>query len=305
MPKVINKLFSTIQIIFFLVASSYGDAQQIDDNEVNWYQVEIVIFANETWGSAQGEQWPSDLRLRYPANSVQLNHSKVTPVDYNDEPPVAALTTQGDSSSEINAITDPAINTLPIAFELLPASQHSLTTQMKALTTQSDFRPLFHGAWLQPMADRDNSIAVVIRGGEQFDDHFELEGTVKLSVERYLHIQTDLWLSRFINAVASDEPNWNILPKVPAQEAFNKKTTVNFFLDIDQPLHFLKQQDRFGVIEQRQFRVEETVVMRQDRRMRSHELHYIDHPLFGVLVKVVPFNSVLVSPSEAGGATKQ
>ncbi|HEY9032743.1 MAG TPA: CsiV family protein, partial [Pseudomonadales bacterium] len=30
-------------------------------------------------------------------------------------------------------------------------------------------------------------------------------------------------------------------------------------------------------------------VMRQQRRLRSREIHYIDHPLFGLVVEIRPF----------------
>ena len=294
MSKAINRLFATVNMIIFLFAPTHSLAQKSDDKETNWYQVEVFIFANEARESAQGEQWPSDLRLRYPANSVQLNGPKATPSSGTDDSSSAALSTADDSNLE------PSVTAaLPVAFELLPAEQYKLTEQIIALTKQNDFRPLFHGAWFQTMADRENSIAVVIRGGDQFDDHFELEGTIKLSVERYLHVQTDLWLSRFINAAASDEPNWNTLPKVPVQELYKTKATKDFFIDTSQTLQFLDQQDSFGFIEQRQYRVEKTVVMRQDRRMRSSELHYIDHPLFGALVKVTPYEVAFVTPPEA------
>ena len=60
------------------------------------------------------------------------------------------------------------------------------------------------------------------------------------------------------------------------------------FIDASAPFAAINRQDSFDFIEQRQYRVDSTVVVRQDRRMRSEELHYIDHPLLGVLIKVIP-----------------
>jgi hypothetical protein len=40
--------------------------------------------------------------------------------------------------------------------------------------------------------------------------------------------------------------------------------------------------------------------MQASRRMRSGELHYIDHPLMGVLIKVTPVK--LTAGADAAGA---
>ena len=296
MAKAINRLLSALFMSGLLLASMHTYAQHSDSHETNWYKVEIFIFANEAGNSAQGELWPSEHRLRYPNNSVQLTipaeHSSQA-LQFSDNTDSAGTTFSATLNTPEN--TNPQLDSnrgsithTPVAFEKLTVDQLTLTQQASILAKQNDFRPLFHQAWLQTMEDRDNSLAIIIRGGDPFDDHFELEGTIKLSVERYLHIQTDLWLSRFINAAASEKPNWDTLPKVPALEMANNTDPNRLFIDASAPFAAINRQDSFDFIEQRQYRVDSTVVVRQDRRMRSEELHYIDHPLLGVLIKVIP-----------------
>ena len=299
MSKAINKLLAAITLSGCLFTPALVCAQQTIDDSASWYQVEVFIFANEAYNSAQGEHWPGGQRLRYPANSVQLTKpfDGSAPLLFSTgdqgivDDTVAAATDTADSTtlqagSDLAALT--AVND-PVAFELLASEQHVLTAFAEKINKQNDFRPLFHQAWLQTMGDRDNSLSIIIRGGDQFDDHFELEGTIRLSVERYLHIQTDLWLSRFINATASEEPNWDTLPKVPVPQAVDGTGSEVLFIDANTPFSLMNQQDSFGFFDRDEYRVEKTVVMRQDRRMRSQELHYIDHPLMGVLVKVTPY----------------
>jgi hypothetical protein len=31
------------------------------------------------------------------------------------------------------------------------------------------------------------------------------------------------------------------------------------------------------------------VLMQQERDMRSNEIHYLDHPLLGIIIKIVPY----------------
>ena len=50
-------------------------------------------------------------------------------------------------------------------------------------------------------------------------------------------------------------------------------------------------ENQLDQLQENQYSVERTVVLRQHRRMRSNELHYIDHPLFGLLVRITPYET--------------
>ena len=41
-----------------------------------------------------------------------------------------------------------------------------------------------------------------------------------------------------------------------------------------------------------------TVVIDESRRMRSNELHYLDHPLFGMIIKVTPYEAPVPEADE-------
>jgi hypothetical protein len=171
---------------------------------------------------------------------------------------------------------------------------------------QADFRLLFHKAWRQDLNDRETSEHIIILGGERFDQHYELEGTINISVERYLHFSTDLWFSTFTSNVGGEENPWPVLPAIPltstpAQAATDTAAQDPFSSPVLTYKHSLGNE--FQALTGNQYSVERTVSLKQRRRMRSNELHYIDHPLLGLLIKITPFE--LTEPQTKPAATAE
>ncbi len=142
-------------------------------------------------------------------------------------------------------------------------------------------------------------------------DVWQLDGNIRLYVQRYLHLETDLILripgeeelqlgaietslaadklldslqtenltsGDFQSAIASDEPlTVNTLPAKATNTAFGWKLADDFLSD---------DQSQSIVIQQ----VLNKYPMLQSRRLRSNEIHYIDHPLFGLLIQIRPYN---------------
>lgn len=286
-----------------------------------WYQVEVVIFASNDMESGLDERWPEELGLQYPANSTHISPSldRIEPTltaeeNLADTAFISTETNQPQASEAAPALTH---QTQPlIAFSQLQADQLELNEAATNIAKQYDFRPLFHKAWSQTINNRENATSIIITGGEAYDDHFELEGSIKISVERYLHINTDLWLNQFVSKAGQEQPSWPVLPAIPAQiietnsselllgdstmlrESEQATNDSNLVLAdaIEQPpaIDLLSEanlalEQQLTLLTESQYAVEKTVVMRQHRRMRSKELHYIDHPLFGMLIKIVPY----------------
>lgn len=304
-------------------------AQSIDEAE-QWYQVEVIIFARD--GDATTDEiWPDDLGLKYPDLIVSLLppeselESKTNALDETlsdwsadnitlaTEPTNISIDNNEVSLSSINqALQNNSNNsTLDTGFSessdaesvteqpfiLLAPDQYQLGDAAKRLFRQRGIRKLFHETWRQPMGPRDDTESVVIRGGDSFDNHFELEGSITLAQERYLHIHTDLWLSTFVGNSGLDGAMSTVLPKLPI--TLNSPIIDVPHPSLSDPLSInesvLPKQSQ-GIstnwmddISNNLFAVEQTVALRQQRRMRSGEIHYIDHPLMGLLVKVTPY----------------
>jgi hypothetical protein len=124
----------------------------------------------------------------------------------------------------------------------------ALETEVKLLNRRRHLRPLIHTAWTQAVPTRDAPAPIWISYG---DGHERLNGTVDVTVERYLHFAADLWYS-------GSALDWQPLPVgVPASSEVNAGEIVSLRLH-------------------------------QSRRMRSRELHYLDHPKLGILVQIDP-----------------
>lgn len=147
-------------------------------------------------------------------------------------------------------------------FLLLPASERVLNSQAATLAKSGSYTLLYHQAWRQMIYGRKTNIA--ISGGKSFGSHQELEGNIALSVGQYLKIQTNLWLTQFVPAGTNLTETWPELPSLPNSSVSDGE----------------KNQD---------YLIKRIVKVSQERSMRSNEIHYIDHPLLGIIVKIVPY----------------
>jgi len=271
------------------------------ENYDNWYQVELIVFKRAITESAYDkESWPKNLALAYPPNVRHL-------IDPEAQQPAENEMQSDDLSTGQTPVVDVS---LPIPFGLLDKSQESIGYAVNALNRERGVSVLFHESWLQPMFELDDSSAIIISGGESFGEHRELEGTVTMSLSRYLHIHTNLWLSEFVANYGQQNEHWPDLPTQPKPLALdptdssvelNSDTSLSgnfdnksngFDLNFDSKL---SERDQNGYLQdyssltERPFLIKEIVTMRQSRRMRSGELHYIDHPKLGLLIKVTPY----------------
>jgi hypothetical protein len=187
-------------------------------------------------------------------------------------------------------------------FTLLEPEQLQLSNAAKRLSRQTDIRPLFHGAWRQPIAERDQAESILIQGGDQYDNHFELEGSVSIGLERYLHIKTDLWLSSFVSNTGQQQNLWPVLPPRPitSSQGGRQQAADPFLGASSRSLSATNNRfdNPFPELTDNLYRVDRTVALQQDRRMRSDELHYIDHPLIGLLVKITAYEFPIIETAE-------
>jgi hypothetical protein len=211
-----------------------------------------------------------------------------------DQNAMATSNQSADTAIQTDTNTQAYLST-PAAeqpFTLLDPKQHQLNRIIRRILTSADYRLLFHQAWRQPIRNRNESENILIRGGDQFDNHYELEGYINLSVERYLHIDTDLWLSTFVHKNDGESEPWPKLPSVPLGSVASSSTVYNdnFSSATNTTNNTATFFDNpFVDTMASQFSVARSITLRQHRRMRSNELHYIDHPLMGLLIKITPY----------------
>ena len=287
---VLNKdmrlIFQRLLSILLLGMSANTFAAVSDTIEERWYEIEVIIFENLDQAGISSESWPNNPGLPnyndaielIPPQTATLENSETINLDnvFATDSAMPAESTGPAVTEELPA-AEPA---LPEPFQMLPNDELNLTAQETRLSSSEKYYPLLHVAWRQPVLSQEEAKAIHIysnMGRAQSDDtqssleslaippHNEffayqtapedespmnvIDGTIKITRGKYLHLEAD------------------ILYRVQAE----KNNDFNIF-------GFRKQDEELTV-----FRMQES------RRLRSGELHYFDHPLFGMLVMITPY----------------
>lgn len=254
-------LLSLTCVLFILpVFSADGQAN------ARSYRVEVLIFTQRDNAVPSNEIWPKDVELSYPEKII---YTEKTAEFITIDPNMPSVSSTANSSLFSNAA--------------------------KRLTKNGSRRVLFHQSWVQTPKKRDESSSIVVLGGNKYGNHFELEGSIKISRERYLHVQTQLWFSQFGGGLESNTQSsatsnefhmsdseinsdqWPALPTIPV-EAFVAPAAGGVSL----PQRALPKSNG-------QYQTTQIVTFNQKRRMKSNENHYIDHPKLGMLIRITPW----------------
>ena len=179
---------------------------------------------------------------------------------------------QTDAEPPVHGLSLPEAN--PLAPGSLAYSRMDETSSLngvaRSLRRSSRFELIDHRSWIQPVDGEPTNI--LVQAGDRFDDSFEIEGTLAFSRSRYLHVQTSLRYTVFE-------------PKAGGSNPF----LGSFDSSLDDETR-KRYPDLVEVERQRgQYYAARNHQMIQSRRMRSNELHYLDHPLFGAIIRINRF----------------
>lgn len=131
----------------------------------------------------------------------------------------------------------------PIAYRALPAQDKSLSEAWNIMRRSRDYRPLYHIAWRQPVTHPDQATPI----------YFSLKPK---------------------SQSAFDEP----LPRLEGSIKFGVKRYLHLETDI-----LLRAENNDSISEESYGPDFRSYRMQDKRRMRSGRLHYLDHPVLGVL----------------------
>jgi hypothetical protein len=317
-------------VVFGLLPfSAFSFSQTPSSSEVDnigpWWQVEMILFTQGNNWTTSSEVWPTDLELSYPDTWQELTPLFDPTKEAIIEDANAPTDTPPSDPTQANRQDELALD--PGKLKLLPEAELQLTDIRKKLD-RGRRRILFHGAWRQFMERNQAEPPIIFSAGDQYDDHYEVEGSIHIYLQRLLHVDLNLWLSEFsINAGQEREP-WPELPKrpnlrIPAYrlsdfDRLGLTSNTPLFTDsnssqvgginsnrldpspgvntgtgqinaldwFDQRGNITFYDSRYDEILSRNYLVNNLSLIKQDRPMRSDELHYIDHPQLGILVKI-------------------
>ncbi len=258
-----------ITLLLFIISNSIISASFANEDDIRYYDVEIIIFENTHKKYLQSEFWKKNIVQTEPETFVQIGQT--LPVDF------------------------PEIYNPQLSFKYIENTEYRLNDIVTNLNESTNYRVLLHSAWRQPGLSKADAINVKIEhhippensnenistndsedkqitlknntfGSGQFisefssnentdensktDKGFVLSGYIKLILSRYLHLKIDLVYHEQANEIS--------------EQIFSNEFGEDELLP-----------DVFQIL--------------QTRRLRSKELHYIDHPVISIIALITPY----------------
>lgn len=165
-----------------------------------------------------------------------------------------------DRSKAINLRDSGQENNRPIPFSRITHEAMQLRDEAARIQADNQLGLLLHTGWYQPGLAAEEATGVkvhVMAPNTRYDTaRPRLEGVLTLSLSRFLHMQADLLYRDDVSIPAGWEGMFSTSG-------------------------FTYREDEYALLPQGQF-----YRLLESRRMRSNELHYLDHPVFGMLVLV-------------------
>ncbi|MDH5393936.1 MAG: peptidoglycan binding protein CsiV [Gammaproteobacteria bacterium] len=238
-------------LIFSFSVRSYA----LDYTDLNAYEIEVIIFKFNDTQAAGSEIWPDLVTTEAVENSIELHNN-------------------------YSMTLTPGLDNMAYYYSKIPVEKFRLSKEAEQLNKSDEYEILYHSAWIQPGLDKEKAEFIHIKsqqadsvisavdslsagdnpvlaemqsflnpGKDTAAENTRLDGVVKVELGRYLHIYFDLKYQRDLAA---------------NQSVLNTKS-LNNYKDI------------------------KYYPIQNHRRMRSKEVHFIDHPLIGILVLATPF----------------
>ncbi|MGF1705447.1 peptidoglycan binding protein CsiV [Enterovibrio baiacu] len=251
------------------------------------YDVEVIVFKRNQSPDAVKENWPEA------PGGINLSN---------------AVSAYDSASMAARGLT------------LLPKSEWKLNAEYNRLSRHAGFKPLVHVAWRQNDGSRGAMPKMRLAAGNNYGNDYykdgtpkggqtvgddgtekksgsmyELDGFIRVYVQHYLFIETDLVLREpgerkvlqdvsAAPAPLAGEPD-TVLQDI-AQDGDTTNVTAIETPNEDVSFAGLQKLERSYAIE----KYLQPYAFEQKRRMRSGEIHYLDHPLMGLIIQVTKAN---------------
>ena len=173
--------------------------------------------------------------------------------------------------SNIEAV--PTLEVKKSVFEIDSAREFSLSAEVSKIARSRDFRVISTKSWFQNIKDKDAAELVFI--DSDFFKGTRIFGFFQIYKERFLHFNTKIYLSELDPLFTQNER------LMVGKNVFNEEKELDIYEEKNQKV-------LYEVVHSKKF--------------RSGELHYVDHPKFGMLIKLTKAQKKISSPDN--GLTK-
>ena len=167
----------------------------------------------------------------------------------------------------------PILEAKKSVFEIDSAREFSLSAEVSKIARSRDFRVISTKSWFQNIKDKDAAELIFI--DSDFFKGTRIFGFFQLYKERFLHFNTKLYLSELDSLSIQDER------LIVGKNVFNEEKELDIYEEKNQKV-------LYEVLHSKKF--------------RSGELHYVDHPKFGMLIMLTKAQKKISSPDN--GLTK-
>lgn len=233
-----------------------------DEDELQWYHVEIIVFEQREATGRDAERWQ-----------------------------IVAPEPQADEVVQLQT-AEPGQPWQP--FTKLPSGDLQLSGMHRQLERADPYQPLLHLGWRQQGLSRRDapSVAVPPEWSPEPGVDVELQAPA-VTAEDLPEAETGT-----VTGMPWEAPLATLQPGPPLYgyvRLYRER-----FLHVAVDLRYHRDSGDAAARYPYLYGQEPVFVMEQRRRMRSGELHYLDHPVLGVLVQVTPVDPPAETAEGAG-----
>ena len=178
---------------------------------------------------------------------------------------------ENETLANVKAI--PTLGVKRSVFEIDSARDFSLSAEVSKIARSRDFRVISTKSWFQNIKNQDAAELIFI--DSDFFKGTRIFGFFQLYKERFLHFNTKLYLSELDPLFTQDER------LMVGKNVFNEEKELDIYEEKNQKVLY---------------------EVEHSKKFRSGELHYVDHPKFGMLIKLTKAQKEISSPDS--GLTK-
>ena len=177
-------------------------------------------------------------------------------IKLDDDSEDFSIDNENETETESDIYT-PTLKLKRSIFEIDSARKFSLGTEVSKIAKSRDFRVISTKSWFQNIKTLNGAELVFIDSG--FFKGSRIFGFIQLYKERFLHFNSQLYFSE-LDPLIEQNPKF-----ISGKNIFEDEIIIDLFMEKNQKILY---------------------EVKHSKKFRSGEIHYMDHPKFGMLVKL-------------------
>jgi len=233
-------------------------AAALKAEEIRYYDIELIIFESTDPIARHSEVQKNNLNREVPAEFVELGKPYPGPLPKEFDP--------------------------KLTFKQLGSKTYQLNNDEKLLKESKNYNILLHTAWRQP--GMNESIALPV--------HLHQEYVYRTANTQQTSESTSAMFG--LSQPATETQTRGILDgyiRIILSRYLHAEVDLSYIVGIKPQQDIIVSEDKIDPVESEPlfFR------LKQSRKMRSKEVHYLDHPVLGVIITATPYNE---EPARSG-----